>query len=101
MGLRDEVALYERLTGEDANNITIERLGGFCDGYHCAQEEIKKYKWHNLRENPEDIPLNNNLVLILLEGNVYDLTRVTSLYWLKHEDKIIAWKEIGLSEVEE
>ena len=37
--LRDEVKLFERLSGESANDVTIVRLGSFLDGYFVGKEE--------------------------------------------------------------
>ena len=37
--LRDEVRLFEKLSGESANDVTIERLGSFLDGYFVGKEE--------------------------------------------------------------
>ena len=36
--LRDEVRLFEKLSGESANDVTIERLGSFLDGYFVGKE---------------------------------------------------------------
>ena len=37
--LRDEVKLFEKLSGESANDVTIVRLGSFLDGYYIGKEE--------------------------------------------------------------
>ena len=37
--LRDEVKLFERLSGESANDVTIVRLGSFLDGYFVGKNE--------------------------------------------------------------
>lgn len=36
--LRDEVKLFEELSGESADNVSIERIGSFLDGYHVGKE---------------------------------------------------------------
>lgn len=45
--INEEVARYEEITGEDAKNVSVARIGGFLDGYDKAME---KYKWHHRPE---------------------------------------------------
>lgn len=41
--LRDEVKLFEELSGESADNVSIERIGSFLDGYHVGKESTVKH----------------------------------------------------------
>ena len=45
--LRDEIELYERLTGKDANSVSVAVMGAFLDGYEIGKKENepKKGKW--------------------------------------------------------
>lgn len=50
--LRDEVKLFEKLSGESANDVTIERLGSFLDGYFIGKEEtVKHAHWKIIYES--------------------------------------------------
>lgn len=59
-------------------------------------EYTRKPIWHDLRKNPNDLPNNDRMVLIITDGHV-----ITSKYqiptWI-HEGKyvinVIAWMEI-------
>ena len=49
--LRDEVKLFEKLSGESANDVTIVRLGSFLDGYYIGKEEtVKHAHWRRLSD---------------------------------------------------
>ena len=37
--LRDEIELYERLTGKDANSVSVVVMGAFLDGYETGKKE--------------------------------------------------------------
>ena len=41
--LRDEVKLFEELSGESSDNVSIERIGSFLDGYHVGKESTVKH----------------------------------------------------------
>ena len=45
--LRDEIELYESLTGKDANSVSVAVIGAFLDGYEIGKKENepKKGKW--------------------------------------------------------
>ena len=44
--LRDEVKLFEELSGESADNVSIERIGSFLDGYNVGKEStVKRAHW--------------------------------------------------------
>lgn len=83
---------------EDAHN------NGFIDGYHECQKE---HEWHDLRKNPEDLPLTEREVMVFIEWKnteneteyAYDLgTRHFNGNWcldvFSSEDKdtkVVAW----------
>ena len=62
----------------------------------ARKEEREKLTWHDLRKNPNDLPNNDRMVLIITDGHV-----ITSKYqiptWI-HEGKyvinVIAWMDI-------
>ena len=69
-------------------------------------EKEKKYRWHDLRKDPDDLPEDNHNVLICLEGfegypvgvdvaihNKFAHKWGTSLMSYK-DDEVIAWREI-------
>ena len=44
--LKDEVALYSKLTGKDALNVPVGIIGAYLDGYDKAKaEQPKKGRW--------------------------------------------------------
>lgn len=45
--LNEEIARYEKITGEDASKVSVERIGAFLDGYDKATEN---YNWHHRPE---------------------------------------------------
>lgn len=53
MSLREEMARYEQLTGENAEHIPIIKIGAFLDGIDKGIEELEKIKEElkNLSEN--------------------------------------------------
>ncbi|MBQ0079719.1 MAG: hypothetical protein KBS66_07520 [Eubacterium sp.] len=40
---------------------------GFVDGYKAKCNELKRYEWHDLRRNPDDLPPNEHEVDIAYE----------------------------------
>lgn len=45
--LREEILLFNKLTEKDANNYSINYIGGFLDGYEKGKQdyELKTGKW--------------------------------------------------------
>lgn len=79
-------------------------------GFPCAKafiywalkdEEADKYRWHDLRKNPNDLPKedmcgNSKEVLVGINAHYdYDIGE-----WVTHGGKFLAWKE-PYEEVEE
>lgn len=60
-----------------------------------------KYKWHDLRENANDLPTDNTKPYLCLidsfeEGCVYQVLNARSVLFIK--DSIVAWREFELFE---
>lgn len=41
----------------------------YCKGWNDAVAEMEKYKWHDLRKNPDDLPPFNEVVLVYIVGS--------------------------------
>ena len=51
--LRDEIELYESLTGKDANSVSVGVIGAFLDGYEIGKKENEPKKGEWIKVNPE------------------------------------------------
>lgn len=96
---------------------TIEYLKEECNSDYAevaieALEKANKYKWHDLRKNPEDLPSHNKKVIVYYRKRnsentlQYGTDRIISDYpkgWrgFQKGNRVIAWKEIEGFEVEE
>ena len=90
---------------------------GYNDGYDACKVDMKKYRWHDLRKNPEDLPKEGKQVYVYGINYhhaiaKYDSFRVDGGYkktWalfdafnIIHElNNVIAWREIEPLEEEE
>lgn len=81
------------------DKLSIDTLIEFAEE---ALEKADKYGWHNLRKNPTDLPRENRMYWVCVEG--FD-TKYTSTYWDGYVwwgYSVIGWKEIeSFEEVEE
>lgn len=71
-----------------------------------ALEKVEKYRWHDLRKNPDDLPLVGYTVLAWFDdGNAYTCVRYNDCWAYSEYDclrevneendkNIIAWREI-------
>ena len=73
-------------------------------------DEQNKYRWHDLRKNPADLPEDNKDVLVTIKGGCVNRTWHDSCGWRNatakkaryySNDRVIAWKEIKEFENEE
>lgn len=63
---------------------------------------LKKYRWHDLRKNPDDLPTHTNIVEVELWGEVlgiyHDHTWFKDGNWKHYANnsygKVIGWREI-------
>ena len=56
---------------------------------------LRKCLWHDLLQNPNDLPNSPNQVLIMYEGGDYDIGEYwNGEGWGKLPDKVIKWKNI-------
>lgn len=94
----------DKMDGEEFNN-TVPVLMDFCDSYG-------KYAWHNLKENPNDLPSTYHSVIIAVEDiahvdgikqYIYAEATYNGECWLQfrwsstyttRDSRIVAWKEI-------
>ncbi len=79
---------------------------GFNAGYNaCLIEKVEKYRWHDLRRNPEDLPKHSNAVICAYDGGrdpvFYRLLHAKKNTGFNHVHyaKPIAWREIEPFEV--
>lgn len=74
-----------------------EKILQFAQG--CV-EKADKYKWHNLKDNPDDLPKGGYVIGIHEDGfpEIFDSFRCGDSYW---EENIIAWMYIPPFESEE
>lgn len=112
------------MTNEEAKFVLEKNMSVFDIRLNCAYdvaiealENADKYKWHDLRKNPDDLPKQDGYFLCKVESKNYFSYR-TMLYmpcecksydmnkWIDRNvyvfnNFIIAWQEIELFEVEE
>lgn len=68
-------------------------------------EKTEKYKWHDLRKNPEDLPENTGVYLVKRPTDrctycEYTVFVYNTKLWI--EQSVVAWREIEpFEEVEE
>ena len=66
----------------------------------ARKEEREKLSWHDLRENPDDLPNNNSIVIVMVTDEcTKNITkaRYTRFAWIVDDlciNKVIAWMEI-------
>jgi hypothetical protein len=117
----EEVINQEREKAEEGMKKSIELFPSF-EGRKCMEsaeeheqlaewlEELKelrkykeKYRWHDLRKNPADLPEDNKDVLVTIKGGCVNRTWHDSCGWRNatakkaryYSDKsVLAWKEI-------
>lgn len=72
-----------------------------------AVGKADKYKWHDLRKNPEDLPDTPRLVLTKIDFEYweYEISRYMQFectgMWMNQKAQPIAWREIEPFEEEE
>ena len=72
----------------------------FQKGAEWADEHPNNNPWHDLRKNPNDLPEDFRVVLVIVTiGNTRDIVKVThtNFAWIGnvlHGSKVIAWMEI-------
>lgn len=124
----EEVINKEREKAEEGMKKSIELFPSF-EGRKCMEsaeeheqladwlEELKelrkhkeKYRWHDLRKNPDDLPEDSKDVLVTVKGGCVNRTWHDSCGWRNatakkaryySNDRVIAWKEIKEFENEE
>lgn len=117
----EEVINKEREKAEEGMKKSIELFPSF-EGRKCMEsaeeheqladwlEELKelrkhkeKYRWHDLRKNPDDLPEDSKDVLVTVKGGCVNRTWHDSCGWRNatakkarhYSDKsVLAWKEI-------
>lgn len=84
---------HDKIGAKEAIDISIE-----------VMEKAEKYRWHDLRKNPDDLPKENGDYIVWYQAvnNVYNGAKVmfysTGGGWLagrtRKEEGVIAWREI-------
>lgn len=77
--------------------------------FETLANKAEKYRWHDLRKNPEDLPKDEELCLVVDEFENYNIAFLsahrTSNVWSPHRNiairQPIAWKYIEPFEVTE
>lgn len=123
----EDVINQEREKAEEGMKKSIELFPSF-EGRKCMEsaeeheqlaewleelEELRKYKekyrWHDLRKNPDDLPEDNKQVLVSIKDGCIHRTWHDSHGWRNRNSKIryysdksvLAWREIEEFESEE
>lgn len=66
--------------------------------YKMLKEDADKYRWHDLRKNPDDLP-KDGLDIVVWNSGADKFSMTASPYWVRNcaNDSgynIVAWKEI-------
>lgn len=109
-------ALIEEFYSLNKFIITEQMKDALLDAIDCMDYVIKeckndygKYRWHDLRENPNDLPNDNRKKLVIVQHNYqcddwssYDLAYFSELFnkWIfvtynSAAYKVIAWQEMN------
>lgn len=90
------------MTNEEAKFVLEKNMSAYDIRLNCAYdvaiealENAEKYKWHDLRQNPNDIPNTKRQVYVACEWGEYS----TDFY--PFADGVLAWREIEPFEVGE
>ena len=89
-------------------------LGGSLEAWHMAikaLEKADKYRWHDLRKNPDDLPeadgnSESDYVLVMIgtpEWNSWEQAyyKYDDMMWSTYEQNVFAWRYIEPFEEEE
>ena len=100
-------AIQQVLDATTINSITKKQV---LDVVSYLFDEQNKYRWHDLRKNPADLPEDNKDVLVTIKGGCVNRTWHDSCGWRNttakkasyYSDKsVLAWREIEEFESEE
>ena len=87
-----------------------EQLADWLEELKELRKYKEKYRWHDLRKNPADLPEDNKDVLVTIKGGCVNRTWHDSCGWRNatakkaryySNDRVIAWKEMEEFENEE
>lgn len=93
-------AIQNVINAATINSITKRQV---LDVVSYLFDEQNKYRWHDLRKNPADLPEDNKDVLVTIKGGCVNRTWHDSCGWRNttakkarhYSDKsVLAWKEI-------
>ena len=100
-------AIHDVINAATINGITKKQVLNVVSWLFNKQQ---KYRWHDLRKNPADLPEDNKDVLVTIKGGCVNRTWHDSCGWRNatakkaryySNDRVIAWKEIKEFENEE
>lgn len=100
-------AIHDVINAATINSITKRQV---LDVVSYLFEEHNKYRWHDLRKNPDDLPEDSKDVLVTVKGGCVNRTWHVSCGWRNttakkasyYSDKsVLAWREIEEFESEE
>lgn len=100
-------AIQQVLDATTINSITKKQVLNVVSWLFNKQQ---KYRWHDLRKNPDDLPEDNKDVLVTIKGGCENRTWHDSRGWRNatakkaryYSDKsVLAWREIEEFESEE
>lgn len=100
-------AIHDVINAATINSITKRQV---LDVVSYLFEEHNKYRWHDLRKNPDDLPGDSKDVLVTVKGGCVNRTWHVSCGWRNttakkasyYSDKsVLAWREIEEFESEE
>lgn len=100
-------SIHDVINAATINSITKKQVLNVVSWLFNKQQ---KYRWHDLRKNPADLPEDNKDVLVTIKGGCVNRTWHDSCGWRNatakkaryySNDRVIAWKEIEEFENEE
>lgn len=100
-------AIQQVLDAATINSITKKQVLNVVSWLFNKQQ---KYRWHDLRKNPDDLPEDNKDVLVSVKNGCVNRTRHDFYGWINatskssyhYSDKsVLAWREIEEFESEE
>lgn len=99
-------AIQNVINAATINSITKRQV---LDVVSYLFDEQNKYRWHDLRKNPDDLPEDNKQVLVSIKDGCIHRTWHDSHGWRNRNSKIryysyksvLAWREIEEFESEE
>lgn len=104
-GMKKSIELFPSFEGRKCMESAEEheQLADWLEELKELRKHKEKYRWHDLRKNPDDLPEDSKDVLVTVKGGCVNRTWHDSFGWRNatakkarhYSDKsVLAWKEI-------